>query len=85
MIKFHAFKKCVSVLPIGDPVYSERVTDISIVDLGDGPFVKISQDQNTGNGLGKIQIIPEEWPLIKTAVEELFEVCEKLDSRKEKE
>ena len=50
------------VVPDGEPIYSEKVTKISIDDEGGGEFITIVQ------GDGDIKIDLGEWPLIEVAI-----------------
>jgi hypothetical protein len=56
----------ITVLPAGDPIFSEMATHISIEDEGEGEFLVLDQDK------GKIAITPEEWPELKGAIEVLL-------------
>ena len=61
------------IKPVGDPIYSELATEITIDDESAGPFIKIHQSaENIANGT--VLITKAEWPLIKEAVEELLEI-----------
>jgi hypothetical protein len=57
----------ITVLPQGDPIFSEMATHISIEDEGEGEFLVVEQEQN-----GKIAITQEEWPELKGAIEVLL-------------
>jgi len=61
-----------SVLPIGEPIFSERCTEVSIVNEAAGEFVEISQQSDSKT----IQIDPREWSAIKQAVDQLISECE---------
>jgi hypothetical protein len=52
-------------------------TNITIDDASGGVFVCITQ--NTAES-GKILINPNEWPVIKAAIDEMFVECSRIDS-----
>lgn len=61
-----------TVLPEGEPLYSEQATTIEIEDEAAGEFIVISQDHNLPDLSGKIVVNPEEWPAIKSAIETML-------------
>ncbi len=63
-----------TVLPKGEPLFSEKATHIQIEDEAAGEFISIEQ-HNDGSTLGKIVIDPDEWPAIRDAVERLLAEC----------
>ncbi len=63
-----------TVLPVGEPLFSETATHISIEDEAAGEFIAIEQ-HNDGSALGKIVIDPDEWPAIRDAVQKLLGDC----------
>jgi len=66
-----------SVLPIGEPIFSERCTEVSIVNEAAGEFVEVSQQSDrSGIESQTIQIDPREWSAIKQAVDQLISECE---------
>jgi hypothetical protein len=60
------------VKPVGESIYSELATEITIDDEGSGPYVKISQSPEIVNN-AVVLITKEEWPLIAQAVDQLIE------------
>lgn len=60
------------VTPKNEPIFSEGVTTITIEDDSGGEFVVISQ---SCNDYGKIAINPEEWPLIRDAIDKMIGEC----------
>jgi len=62
-----------SVGPHDQPTYSEQATTITIVDESGGEFVEVSQSGRAD--LGKIAINPEEWPMLRDAIEKLIGMC----------
>jgi len=61
-----------SVGPHDQPTYSEMATLVTIVDESGGEFVEVEQ---SGTGLGKIAINPEEWPALRDTIEKLIGMC----------
>lgn len=58
-----------TVIPNGDPIFSETATNISIDDEAAGEFIVVEQD---GDAAAKIKIDKEEWPAIKAAIDLLM-------------
>lgn len=63
----------VVVKPVGEPLFSEEATTISIVDEAGGEFVVVSQSAR--DDLGKIAINPEEWPTLRAAIDTMIKAC----------
>jgi len=64
----------VTVLPEGEPLYSEMATEIKMTDdEGGWEFVEVVQSGRTD--VGKICIAPEEWPAIRDAVDSMIKQC----------
>lgn len=58
--------------PENEPIFSETVTDIEIVDEVGGEFVEVQQHHD---GYGKIGITPEEWPTLRRAIDKAIKQC----------
>lgn len=73
----------VTVLPEGEPVFSERATHIEIEDEAAGEFVKVSQE---GGHIDNSKFVlfgdRSEWTAIRSAVDTMFNEIENRDSRK---
>lgn len=68
-----------TVVPEGEPIFSELATRIEIADEADGEFVTITQ-----SGLvdfGKIAISPHEWPRMRAAINKMIAECKKWESK----
>lgn len=62
-----------SVLPHGEPIFSEQCTNVSITDEAAGEFLEIEQQSaSTDVEAQKISVTPEEWPALKRAIETLL-------------
>ena len=55
------------------PAFSELATTVSIVDEAGGEFVEVEQQGRTD--LGKIAINPEEWPMLRQAIDKMIAEC----------
>ena len=66
-----------SVLPAKEPLFSERCTNVSIVDEAAGEFLEVEQQSACTDAKSQtIQISPEEWPALKQAIEQMLAECE---------
>ncbi len=63
----------VTVVPEGEPIYSEMATQITMTDEAAGEFVEVVQSGRTD--VGKICINPEEWPAIRDAIDSMIKQC----------
>ena len=68
------------VAPDTEPTYSERATKVSIDDESGGEFVIV--EQNGRADTGRIEIAPEEWPMLSDAIDTMISACR--DEREEK-
>lgn len=66
----------IQVVPVPDPLYSERATNVSITDEAAGEFVEIDQ-QSAHAEIQKIAISPDEWPAVKFAIDWMIGQCRK--------
>ena len=64
-----------TVLPEGEPIFSEKATNIEIEDEAAGEYVKVTQDGNDSPARA-IFIDPADWPEIKAAIEQLLADCQ---------
>ena len=63
-----------SVLPPGEPIFSEQCMNISIVDEGAGEYLEIDQQLDSPDVKEQtIFLSPEEWPVLKSAIEQMLE------------
>jgi len=64
----------ISVSPKGDPIFSEMVTHVEIDDEAGGEYVKIRQQSGSVDAKEQeIQITPEEWSTLRSAIDETME------------
>ena len=66
--------KTLAVLPEGDPLFSERCTEITIDDESGGEFVLLRQSGAFREG-NEIAINPEEWPKLRDAIDGMVAQC----------
>jgi hypothetical protein len=62
------------VAPKGETIFSERATEVEIVDDAAGEFVKVFQSADDAEN-GTIQIDPAEWPMLKKAIDRMVKEC----------
>jgi hypothetical protein len=62
------------VLPKGETIFTERATEVEIVDDAAGEFVKVMQGDEAAEN-GTIQIDPAEWPMLKKAIDRMVKEC----------
>ena len=62
-----------TIVPKGEPLFSEQATQVTTVDEAGGEFVEVCQSGSIG--LGKIAINPEEWPALRDAISLMIENC----------
>ena len=82
MKPFIKITTAITVLPEGEPIFSEMATTIKIEDDAAGPFISIQQSSDNLDK-GKVNFDEKEWPMVKEAVEELLKVCEQLNQGQE--
>ena len=63
-----------TITPDGEPLFSEQATDVLIEDIAAGEFVVVEQ---RADGMGKIAIDPDEWPVIRAAINRMVRGCQK--------
>ena len=56
-----------------EPSFSEMATTVRIEDESGGEFVEVEQEGRTD--IGKIQITPEEWPMLREAIDRMIAEC----------
>lgn len=63
-----------TILPVGDPIFSEAATTISIDDEAAGEFLIVKQEGgNSSREPHSVLITPEEWPTIRATIDEMME------------
>lgn len=68
----------ITILPEGEPIFSEMATHIEVEDEAAGEFLVISQDGgNSDRKPNSISITPEEWPTIRAGIEKMMQSLRK--------
>ena len=62
-----------TVVPVGQPLFSEMATTITIVDEAAGEYVEVCQSGR--HDVGKIAINAEEWPALQAAISLAISNC----------
>lgn len=63
------------VVKANEPIFSEMATTIRITDEAGGEFVEV--EQHGTPEMGKIAINPEEWPVLREAIDRMVAECRK--------
>jgi uncharacterized protein len=64
-----------TVAPPKAPIFAETATTITLEDEAAGEYVIVQQDN--GAAVGKIAINPDEWPVLRDAIERMVNECRK--------
>ena len=59
----------------GDPIFSESITEVEIIDEVAGEFIEVRQE----DGSQKLRFDKDEWPHIRSAVNKMFKLCRNYD------
>ena len=65
----------IAVLPVSEPVFSDRGTFIEIDDHAAGEFVIVTQPARETNEEKGIAFDPTEWPTIREAIDKMILQC----------
>ena len=68
-----------TVLPEDEPIFSEMATQITIEDEATGEYVKVKQMWDSSEN-GTIAIRPEDWPILRDAIDDMVFECRKEDA-----
>jgi hypothetical protein len=63
----------IAVIPKGEKIFSNQVTQVEIVDEAAGEYVEVSQCND--NNDGRIAICKDEWPAISAAIDKMLKEC----------
>ena len=67
---YETLTTAVTVLPAGDPLYSEYSTTVELDYEAADKFITVTQES------GKVAITPEEWPTLRQAIDDMIGRCE---------
>lgn len=76
MTKYISRVKSMIVCPEGEPIFSERCTEVSIEDEAGGEFIMVHQNGAIRDA-NEIAINPEEWKELRTTIEWMVMRCRK--------
>ena len=63
----------ITVLPVGEPIFSEKATVISIDDESGGEFITVKQQMDYGSEKDQtVAFDPEEWEEVKGVIDQMF-------------
>ena len=65
------------VIPSGKTMDDDGVTIIGMADEGGGAFVTVRQDDHMDSN--EIRIDPEEWPVVRAAINRMVRECGRVD------
>lgn len=57
----------------GEPLFTEKSFGVSIEDEGGGEFIVVERRLS---GYERIAINPEEWPVLRDAIDQMIEECQ---------
>ena len=60
---------------VDQPVFSDTLTSVEIIDEGQGEFVQVSQNEDECMNQ-KIKVSPEEWPELQNAINHAIRMCQ---------
>lgn len=69
-----------TVLPMNEPIFSERATVITIEDEAAGEFISLAQSHGDAS---KVLIEANEWPLIRQSVDTMMALITEREARKQ--
>ena len=63
----------ITVLPIGEPIFSEKATVISIDDESGGEYITVKQQMDTTAEMNQtVAFDPDEWEEVKGVIDQMF-------------
>lgn len=73
--QYHTRTTRLTVLPKGEPIFSERATHIEIDDEAAGEFVKVTQQRDQlAEHSSTLTFDPDEWPEVKSAIDTMMKL-----------
>ena len=70
----------ITVLPEGEPIFSEMATEISIVNEAGGEFIQIKQTNDHAEP-GVVTVDGKDWPVVKDAIETMFKEIKRHETK----
>ena len=63
----------ITVLPVGEPIFSERATVVSLDDESGGEFITVKQQMDTTAEMNQtVAFEPEEWEEVKGVIDQML-------------
>lgn len=63
----------ITILPVGEPIFSEKATVISIDDESGGEFITVKQQMDYGSEKDQtVAFDPDEWEEVKGVIDQMF-------------
>lgn len=62
----------ITIVPEGEPIFSERGYSVKIEDNAAGEFIEV---QDHSDDKGRIAINPEDWPALRRAINRMVKNC----------
>ena len=63
----------ITVLPVGEPIFSERATVISLDDESGGEYITVKQQMDYSSQKDQtVAFEPEEWEEVKGVIDQMF-------------
>ena len=63
----------ITVLPVGEPIFSEKATVISIDDESGGEYITVKQQMDYGSEKDQtVAFDPDEWEEVKGVIDQMF-------------
>lgn len=82
MKQYHVITTRLTVVPEGEPIFSELATHIEMQDEAAGAFVELIQIGKIGEaGRNVVRIDADEWPAIRGAIDQMLGLIDSLDLR----
>jgi len=62
-----------TVLPAGEPIFSEKATVITIEDMAGGEYIQVKQQMDISSDTSQtVAFDPEEWDEVKGVIDQMF-------------
>ena len=63
----------ITVLPVGEPIFSDRATVVSLDDESGGEYITVKQQMDTTAEMNQtVAFEPEEWEEVKGVIDQMF-------------
>lgn len=82
MKQYHVITTRLTVVPEGEPIFSEMATHVEMQDEASGAFVELVQVGKLDEvGRNVVRIDADEWPAIRGAIDQMIDLIGRLDSQ----